>query len=612
MEATAETEVITATFGANIGNAIDGNLATLFSGTAGKQDSIVYRFTEGVHYRSISILQDPCAISNAVVSVLKNEGYVAIGKLDESAKKFLQDSNEEIYGLKLTFEEETDISIYEIYLDADKSGLDDVGEYVEPIIIETREDITQPTNLALGKSVTVSGTSDGNKDNVNDGDTGTKWDSDFIKGGNARDNSWIYIDLGADKTSIFDEMTMHYYNKIYPTLMYIQVSNDAVNWHDISELTRAHNGTTYPVVTENYDTAYAARYIRLFFEELNSGAAGNGVGLTEWEITGIALSGVSLNSVAPLADIHKALGESLTAEELPKFVEVVLNQKTAGDLTVLAPVSWDISNYDADQYGVQEIVGTLDLPATVDASDRTVTVNVIHPEPAHTHSYEAVVTAPTCTEGGYTTYTCECGDTYVGDEVSALGHDWKGTSCTRCDAKRNNPFSDVPEGSFFIDPVLWAVEKGITTGATATTFNPNGECQRAAVVTFLWRAAGSPEPANMDNPFTDVKETDFFYKAVLWAVEKGVTNGISATQFGPMVLCNRAQVVTFLYRAMGNPEVTSTVNPFKDVNAADWYGPAVLWAVENGITNGMSATEFGVNTICNRAQVVTFLYRTLA
>ena len=160
-----------------------------------------------------------------------------------------------------------------------------------------------------------------------------------------------------------------------------------------------------------------------------------------------------------------------------------------------------------------------------------------------------MVTAPTCTEGGYTTYICECGESYVADEVDALGHDWKGTSCTRCDAKRENPFTDVPEGSFYIDPVLWAVEKGITTGATATTFNPNGNCQRA-------------------------------------------------------------QVVTFLYRAMGNPEVTSTKNPFTDVDAAAWYGPAVLWAVENGITNGMSATEFGVNTTCNRAQVVTFLYRT--
>ena len=230
---------------------------------------------------------------------------------------------------------------------------------------------------------------------------------------------------------------------------------------------------------------------------------------------------------------------------------------------------------------------------------------------AHVHSYESVVTEPTCTEQGFTTYACECGDSYVADETEALGHDWKGTSCTRCDATRENPFVDVPEDSFYIDPVLWAVEKGITTGTSETTFNPTGECQRAAVVTFLWRAAGSPEPSTTENPFTDVKGTDFFYKAVLWAVEEGVTNGISATEFGPYALCNRAQVVTFLYRALENPEVTSTENPFTDVNASDWYGPAVLWAIENGITNGLTATTFGPTAICNRAQVVTFLYRAL-
>ena len=106
-----------------------------------------------------------------------------------------------------------------------------------------------------------------------------------------------------------------------------------------------------------------------------------------------------------------------------------------------------------------------------------------------------------------------------------------------------------------------------------------------------------------------MKETDFFYKAVLWAVEKGVTNGLSATTFGPYELCNRAQVVTFLYRAMGNPVVNSTENPFSDVTATAWYGPAVLWAVEKGITNGMGNGTFGIETICNRAQVVTFLYR---
>ena len=221
--------------------------------------------------------------------------------------------------------------------------------------------------------------------------------------------------------------------------------------------------------------------------------------------------------------------------------------------------------------------------------------------------------APTCTEAGLTdgVKCADCGEILVAqEEIPALGHDWKGLECTRCDATRENPFTDVEEDDFFFDPVLWAVEKGVTTGATETTFNPNGKCQRAAVVTFLWRAAGSPEPTITENPFTDVEEKDFFYKAVLWAVEKNITTGTSATEFSPMKECNRAQVVTFLYRAMGEPEVTSTNNPFADVKADAWYGPAVLWAVENGITNGMSANEFGVNTTCNRAQVVTFLYRT--
>ena len=227
----------------------------------------------------------------------------------------------------------------------------------------------------------------------------------------------------------------------------------------------------------------------------------------------------------------------------------------------------------------------------------------------HEHVFEAVVTAPTCTEGGYTTYTCECGESYIADETEALGHDWKGTSCTRCDATRENPFTDVPEGSFYIDPVLWAVEKGITTGATATTFNPNGNCQRAQVVTFLWRAAGSPEPTKTENPFTDVPADAFYYKAVLWAVEKGVTNGLTADTFGPFALCNRSQVVTFLWRAMGSPASDAEVS-FTDVQSGQFYSTAVAWAVENNITNGISATEFGVGGICNRAQVVTFLYRT--
>lgn len=171
------------------------------------------------------------------------------------------------------------------------------------------------------------------------------------------------------------------------------------------------------------------------------------------------------------------------------------------------------------------------------------------------------------------------------------------------------PFSDVPEDSFYFRPVLWALDHGITSGATETTYNPNGTCLRAQVVTFLHRADGNPAPASNQNPFTDVKDGDFFYQPVLWAVEKGITNGTTATTFGSYANCNRAAVVTFLWRAAGEPEPASTDNPFTDVNETDFFYKPVLWAVENGITAGIDATHFGPTTDCNRAQVVTFLYR---
>ena len=172
------------------------------------------------------------------------------------------------------------------------------------------------------------------------------------------------------------------------------------------------------------------------------------------------------------------------------------------------------------------------------------------------------------------------------------------------------PFVDVPVGSFYYDPVAWAVEKGITNGTDATHFSPNAPCQRASVVTFLWRAAGSPAPTSTENPFVDVKEKDFFYKAVLWAVEKGITNGMTTTTFSPYIECNRAQVVTFLWRSQGSPDSAAKVS-FTDVKPGQFYTTAVAWAVEKSITTGMSADTFGVENTCNRAQIVTFLYRTM-
>ena len=171
----------------------------------------------------------------------------------------------------------------------------------------------------------------------------------------------------------------------------------------------------------------------------------------------------------------------------------------------------------------------------------------------HPHQYTDVITVPCCTEGGYTTYTCElCGYSYQAKYEDALGHTFVDGTCISCGEADPNPFGDVPTDAWYHAPVLWAVENGITNGTSGDSFSPDDKCLRAHVVTFLWRAFGCPEPITTNNPFTDVNEGDFFYKAVLWATESGITNGLTATEFGPTATCNRAQVVAFLYRACSN------------------------------------------------------------
>ena len=170
-------------------------------------------------------------------------------------------------------------------------------------------------------------------------------------------------------------------------------------------------------------------------------------------------------------------------------------------------------------------------------------------------------------------------------------------------------FEDVPEDSYFRDAVAWALEQKITNGLTETRFGPEESCNRAQAVTFLWRAAGSPEPEQRENPFVDVEVGSFYEKAVLWAVGKGITNGTDATHFSPGDECNRATIVTFLYRAFENPTVGSIENPFSDVPDDVWCTAPILWAVEQKITNGVGGGLFGVEQVCNRAQIVTFLYR---
>ena len=173
----------------------------------------------------------------------------------------------------------------------------------------------------------------------------------------------------------------------------------------------------------------------------------------------------------------------------------------------------------------------------------------------------------------------------------------------------DHPFTDVPEGSYYEDAVIWAVGKGVTGGTSATTFSPNGNCTRAQAVTFLWRAAGSPEPKTSTMPFTDVKADSYYHDAVLWAVEQGITKGTSDTAFSPNASCTRAQIVTFLWRANGSPAVSGN-SAFTDVAADAYYAAAVTWAEKNDITGGIGGL-FGSNNNCTRAQIVTFIYRSV-
>ena len=169
-------------------------------------------------------------------------------------------------------------------------------------------------------------------------------------------------------------------------------------------------------------------------------------------------------------------------------------------------------------------------------------------------------------------------------------------------------FVDVATGSYYEDAVDWAVENGITKGTDDTHFSPDGICTRAQAVTFLWRTAGSPKPETRAMPFTDVPVGSYYYDAVLWAVENGITKGTSDTTFSPNMTCSRAQIVAFLWRSEKSP-AAGTANPFADVKSTAYYADAVLWAVKENITKGTTSTTFSPDADCTRAQIVTFLWR---
>ena len=295
-----------------------------------------------------------------------------------------------------------------------------------------------------------------------------------------------------------------------------------------------------------------------------------------------------------------------------------------GDIATIDIAPDMISGYNSSNVGEQQL--------TVIFGGKIVTYQV-----TVSHNYSSNIVSPTCTEQGYTQYTCSiCGHHYSKDIVAEKGHTagaWKTVKepttsktglkeqrCTVCNTlldseviakkKPGVNFTDVKKSDYYYDAVAWAVEEGVTTGTSKTTFGPNEPCTRAQAVTFLWRAAGCPAPKTSNNPFKDVKKSDYFYKAVLWAAENNITSGTTKTTFSPDEICTRGQIVTFLWRAQGGKKVSAS-NPFKDIKTSDYYYDAVLWAVKNNVTTGTSKTKFSPTENCTRGQIVTFLYRAI-
>ena len=200
------------------------------------------------------------------------------------------------------------------------------------------------------------------------------------------------------------------------------------------------------------------------------------------------------------------------------------------------------------------------------------------------------------------------------------GNPIKDEDCNTCEYAKlsdllkdtvKDSFNDVKTDEYFATPILWAVNNGITNGMGDNKFEPNTNCTRGQIVTFLWRMAGQPEPASTSNPFTDVDVNAYYGKAVLWAVENGITTGMTKTTFEPNRTCTRGQTVTFIWRADGEPNAETSTS-FTDVDTNAYYGKAVLWAVDNEVTNGMGDNKFAPETTCTRGHIVTFLYRAFA
>lgn len=327
-----------------------------------------------------------------------------------------------------------------------------------------------------------------------------------------------------------------------------------------------------------------------------------------------------VNTVLPFGNTIAVV--YITGAELLEALEAstyCVPASTIGGFPQVAGISYTINSAKAYDANPETYPGsTYYGPKTINR----VTINSINGEPFDAKATYAVITNNFCAGGGDTYYAFASAtskfDTGIPLDEALMDYittELKGTIGQEYAAPKGNithvykPFKDVVKGAYYYDAVMWAFENNVTKGIGNDMFGPDNRCTRAEIVTFLYRAAGSPAVAeDAANPFSDVEKGSFYYDAVLWAVKNNITVGTSATTFEPNAVCNRAQIVTFLWRANGS-ELTPIATRFADVPADAFYADAVAWAAQEGITTGYNTTTFAPEDNCTRAQAVTLLYR---
>lgn len=633
VEGATDADTIVSSISGNLNAVIDNDIVTLLAADVKAGDYLEYRISDNTNVSQVSVLQGEAG-TGKLYAVNASGHKVLVGTLDQSVCVFDTTGIAPITAVRIEWEAEGTAAIHELSVSAGSDVSDDIGEYVDPIIISSGE---KPIiNLAPGKTVTVSGTSDGNKDNVNDGSTDTKWDSNFIEKGtnNVGQTAWLCIDLGG--TFEISQVVVRYFNKIYPTSYILQISDNGTEWTDVKSLSNDDNGATYPVNTIDLDTPVIGRYVRLYFETLNTAAAGNGVGVTEFEIYGREATEVPVDpeptepdKSALAAKIQEAAayeGKSdlYTETSYASFTKALADAKTVNDdenatesqiADALKALTDAVSGLEPKQVDPEPTEpDKSQLEVKIKEAENKVVDKDLYTEESYAAFEKALADAKNILENSQAT------EEEIAAAEDELSKALEGLTKKPTDpVEIKLPYEDVEKGrDWFYDYVYDVYVKELMTGLKETIFGPGENLARAQFAVILYRMEGTPT-IEYTNKFPDVEKDVWYTNAILWAAENGIVTGYSDTgKFGPADYITREQMATMMYRYAKYKQLDTTksneLDSFPDgKNVQEFAVDGMKWCTAEGIITG-KVQEGKPNTLepqgkTSRAECATIISR---